>query len=92
MQKITNSIEPMTKPDFESIDSQHSDLYKLNASYWLATAAGYHVYEISVDGKLYLDMVTSRGLRPVITLKSDVLFVPTENKINNVPVWNIYGM
>ena len=92
LQKITNSIKPMTKLDFESIDSQHSDLYKLNATYWLATASGFHVYEIGVDGKLYLDLATYRGLRPVITLKSDVLFVPTENEINNVPVWNIYGM
>ncbi len=89
MNKYADSAHAMTQPEANAL-TQSSDLRTTGAHYWLATANGsYSLYYVITGGGIIYDSDGySRGLRPVVVLKSTVLTTGTGNdQVGNSGAW-----
>ena len=73
-----NSAHAMTYAEANAIE-QTNDLRKTGSYYWLASADSHHyLYRVHLDASIYGSNAICFGVRPVITLKSEVQVVDGE--------------
>lgn len=95
---VTPVVKAMTKEDIDTVygttktygeyltESKYNGLFGIGAGYWLASAySSDHLWYVSSSGNLYSSSDYEYGVRPVVSLKSEVRY----NGKNEIGAWNI---